>query len=71
MTASNIYVANTSGAAEIDGVEYQFNVGVTHLRKGHPLLEACPTYFDLVGGAEAEPEVEQATAAPGERRGDK
>ena len=76
MTATNIYVANTSGSAEVDGVEYQFNIGLTNLRTGHPLLTACPAYFDLVGAdgaadteaATQAPDVEQATSGPGEKR---
>lgn len=44
--SETIYIANTSGAAEVDGVEFDFVQGETRLREGHPLLKACPKYFE-------------------------
>ena len=64
------YIAITSGSAEINGKEYDFNTGVTRLAADHPLVKACPLYFEPVDDGAPEV-VEKATAAPGERRGDK
>lgn len=63
----DVYVAIESGAASVDGQEMIFVKGVTRVRAGHPLLRACPSLFKP---ADAHPsyDVEQATAAPGERR---
>lgn len=61
------YVATTSGSAEIDGKEYSFNTGVTRLTADHPLVKNCPLYFEPVD--DGVPDVEQATQAPGEKRG--
>ena len=63
------FVANTSGAAEVQGKTYHFSVGITRFSADHPVVKACPLYFDRVGGAA--PVVEVATAKPGEVRGDK
>jgi hypothetical protein len=63
------YVANTSGSAEVKGVSYTFHEGITRFAADHPLIKACPLFFDRADGGT--PDVEQATAAPGEKRGDK
>ena len=63
------YVANTSGSAEVEGQTYTFHEGVTRFAADHPVVKACPLFFDREGVQT--PAVEQATAAPGERRGDK
>jgi hypothetical protein len=69
--AGQVYIATETGVtAAIDGVEYTFQKGVTRVREGHPLLRACPNCF----APDAESvtyDVEQATAAPGQKRGDK
>jgi len=67
------YIATTSGSASIDGKEYDFNMGITRVAADHPLVKACPLYFEPIddGSRAVVPDVEQATAAPGERRGDK
>jgi hypothetical protein len=43
-----IYIANETGVTEIGGVAYTFAAGVTRVRAGHPLLKACPKYFEPV-----------------------
>ena len=67
-TKSGYLVANTTGSAEIDGQKYDFTAGETRISTSHPLAKGCPLYFDPVEDS-ALPEVEQATAAPGEKRG--
>ncbi len=67
MAKAAMYVANTSGAAEVDGVEYSFNVGISRFAGDHPLVKACPLFFEPVDGEPA-PVVEAATQAPGEKR---
>jgi hypothetical protein len=71
MAAGQVYIATETGVtAPINGVEYAFQKGVTRVRAGHPLLTACPNYFEP-DVSSVTYDVEQATAAPGERRGDK
>jgi hypothetical protein len=66
--ATEVYVATDSGSVEIKGESYVFIRGVTRIRAGHPILKAVPDSF-----APAEDQLhydtEQATAAPGEKRG--
>lgn len=68
--SDQVYVARESGAANVDGEDLVFVKGVTRVRGGHPLLKAVPDYFEPVDEA-VHYEVEQATKAPGEKRGDK
>jgi hypothetical protein len=72
--ADEVFVANTSGAIDVDGESMTFTKGVTRVANagvGAKILKAVPDYFDAVddrvhyGGG-----VEQATAAPGEKRGE-
>lgn len=42
---------------------------ITRVREGHPLLAQYPSLFRLADAHYEWPEVEQATAAPGEKRG--
>jgi hypothetical protein len=67
-TDSQIFVATESGCAEIDGTDHPFKKGVTHVRAGHPLLSACPDYFEPAEDRVAY-DVEDTTAEPGKRRG--
>lgn len=65
-----IYVAREAFVCTIDGETFHVNAG-ERVRAGHPLLDKQPGYFEP---AEMRvtfdvPAVEQATAAPGERRG--
>lgn len=63
-----IYVATTSFAGDVDGVPTVVNKG-QRVRRGHQLLKVHGGYF---APADDQPEfdVEQATAGPGEKRGD-
>ena len=63
-----IYVAKESFHCQIDGVDYAVRGGITRVRAGHALLKANPDYFEPVSSA-VDYDVEQATAAPGEKRG--
>jgi len=72
MGQRNIYIANTSRVVDFGGTRVAIRKGRTTAETGAPILEAFPGMFDPVeaqhkaaadGGG-----VEQATAAPGERR---
>lgn len=63
-----IYIAKESGSAEVDGQAYVFIKGVTRVRGGHPLLKGHEELFEPVDMT-VHYDVEQATAAPGEKRG--
>ena len=60
-----LYVASESFVADVDGVPQAFSEGKTLVREGHEILERMPHLFKP---ARAHYEVEQATAAPGEKR---
>ena len=62
-----IYVANSSGVVKIDGKLHNYYAGTTRVRAGHPLLKAAPGKFKPM---ELDYEVEQATSAPGKKRGE-
>lgn len=64
-----VYVAIESGAAQDAKTKevYTFRRGQTRVRAGHPLLKMVPDYF--VPAEQGALEVEQATSAPGEKRG--
>jgi len=49
--AKKIYVANTSGAAEVKGEVLPFVKDVTRVAEGHGLLKAVPDYFTLADDA--------------------
>jgi hypothetical protein len=54
-----------------DGTEYTFRAGETLVASDHPLVTiANPDWFTPVDKLRARPEVEEATANPGELRGD-
>lgn len=63
----SIFVARTSGDIKIDGEVYSYRAGRTRVREGHPLLRVIPERFEPL---KVDYEIEQATAAPGEKRGD-
>jgi hypothetical protein len=67
--AGAVYVATESFVANVDGVPQTILAGKTHVREGHELLVNCPGYFKPVGDR-VHFDVESASAAPGERRGD-
>ena len=60
-----IYVANSSGVIKVDGEVYRYSKGQTRIRAGHPILRAIPDKFAPLA---LDYDVEQATAAPGEKR---
>lgn len=63
MATGRIYVARTSGTTEVDGQSFVFITGVTRVREGHPVLKACPDYFEPIT-EHVHHEWEQADAAP-------
>lgn len=67
MAKSDIQVAKDSFSATIDGVPYAVNKG-ERVREGHPLLKGREALFEPVD-LKVHYDIEQATAAPGERRG--
>lgn len=67
-SGGRVYIATTSGTADVDGENYPFTKNVTRVSEGHPLLKQCPDFFELAEN-HIHYEVEQATAAPGEKRG--
>jgi hypothetical protein len=64
----DVYVARESGSAEVDGKVLTFTKGMTRVRAGHPLLKGREHLFDPIDTT-VHYDVEQATAAPGEKRG--
>jgi len=66
--SDRVYVATESFACQIEGKDYQITKGQTRVREGHPLLQTNPQYFRPME-ENVHYDVEQATAAPGEKRG--
>ena len=60
------WIATDSGAVEVDGETRIFVKDKTLVRDDDPMLKQIPHCFEPLDGPDAE--VEQATAAPGERR---
>lgn len=61
-------IATETGVVEIDGVPHNFTKDQTRVDPTSEIFRAVPQYFKPI---EAHyPRVEQATAAPGEVRGD-
>jgi|SRR5690606_31813694 hypothetical protein len=72
--SADIYVATESAVLFVGGQQYVVHKGRTRVRAGHPLLARNAHLFgplgvdyDIEQTAESAP-VEQATAAPGEKR---
>lgn len=63
-----IFVARSSFSATIDGTDYTVHKDLTRVREGHPLLDGDRAQFFEVMVVDYD--IEQATAAPGERRGE-
>jgi hypothetical protein len=63
-----IMVATDTGAIDVDGVPYFVYRNRTRVRADHPMVKNAPGLFKPVD-ADYDDVVEQATAAPGERRG--
>jgi len=64
---SDIFVATESFACEIDGERYNVNAG-ERVREGHALLKVAPASFERISDQVVHYDVEQASAAPGEKR---
>lgn len=67
------FIANDTGVwVDEDNVPHHFYKGQTRLPEDSPDLQAMRMYFDpLDEDYPLPPEVEAATAAPGERRGER
>lgn len=68
MSDGKILVARETFTAELDGSPVIVHKGVTRVREGHPLLKGREDLFELVDDT-VHYDIEQATAAPGEKRG--
>jgi hypothetical protein len=62
---ADVYVCKESAAFEWDGDMVVVHKDITRVRAGHPILAAHPELFEEIT---VHFEVEQATAAPGEKR---
>jgi hypothetical protein len=69
VTKSTVFVANQTGVTNVGGSMFQFRSGVTHVTADDPAYKAHPELFNPAEDS-ARPVVEQATAAPGEARGE-
>lgn len=65
-TEGRIFIATDSFVTSLDGVDVTVSKGFTRVREGHPLLRGREHLFEPLT---VHYEVEQATAAPGEKRG--
>jgi hypothetical protein len=66
----DVFEAKASFACVYNGGEVSIRKG-ERVREGHDLLRAYPDKFQPLTIKFDVPEVEQATAAPGEKRGDR
>ncbi len=64
-----MYVAIETFVAKVDGKEVTIAANRDLVAEGHELLKRYPDNFRKAEARFSTPEVEQATAAPGERRG--
>jgi hypothetical protein len=67
VVGSGVFVARVDFAYETDGTTDFARAGRTRVREGDPLLARYAEYFEPADAGL--PEIEQATAAPGEKRG--
>lgn len=65
MAKTDIYVAVESAVLYVNGTPHVIHKGTTRVRDGHPLLERNRGMFAPL---DVHYDVEQATAAPGEKR---
>lgn len=68
MTDVNVYVCKESAAFGHGGDMIVVHKGVTRVRAGHPMLEEHPELFEPIDVHYDLPQVERATAEPGEKR---
>lgn len=68
MADDTIYVATETFAANVDGVDYMIRKGLDRVRGAHPLYKQTSMYWAPVED-KVTFDVESATAAPGEKRG--
>ena len=68
MTDDELLVARESFSCEIDGIKFVVSAGVTRVRADHPLVRGREQLFEPAGECV---DLVQATAAPGEKRGQK
>lgn len=66
---SDVYVATETGFVHVGDTDLPIRKGITRVRAGHALLKAAPGLFEPVE-EDIEYDVEKATAAPGEKRGE-
>jgi hypothetical protein len=64
-TDRNVFTPKETFTIDIDGVPTTLRHNKSFVRAGHPLLDEYPQLFEPVA---VQFDVEQATAAPGERR---
>lgn len=62
---SNVYVAKKTAVLQVDGKRVTIRRGLTRVREGHPLLDGREDLFEPLT---VHYDVEQASAAPGEKR---
>jgi len=67
VSAGRIYVAAESFTTSLDGVPVVVTADMTRVREGHPLLRGREQFFRLL---DVHYDVESATQAPGEKRGE-
>ena len=67
--SGKIYVAKETFVVEIDGSNFLVTAGKTRVREGHALLKGRGDSFQNIEDAPVDYDVEKATAAPGEKRG--
>lgn len=65
---SDVWVATTTFACQLDGENVVVHAGETRVRVGHPLLDRYEGYFEPVG-SDVHFDIEDASAAPGRKRG--
>ena len=70
-STGQVFVATQSGSAYVEGLgDVPFIRGVTRVRAGHPLLKGREYLFEPVD-LTVHYDIEEATAAPGEKRGER
>ncbi len=67
MSEGTILVAKESFCCRYEGADHSFVAGTSRVRAGHPILKGIEHLFEPI---KPHYEFEQATAAPGEHRGD-